>query len=150
MWFDTRMCSLVDLQIAFAIEGCPADLAHVWLLTGVDEQVAAEVANVSEHAVAVHALVRLEVCVANHVSLQRTRVGTNHFTHSTQVHHPVTRSKFSLHIRNISIFLRVAHIKTGSNFSILVRIFISFLHDVHPVTTNVINIWFYCSKLGTR
>lgn len=150
MWFDTRMCSLVDLQIAFAIEGCPADLAHVWLLPRVDQQVAAEVANVSEHAVAVHALVRLQVCVANHVSLQRARVGTNHFTHSTQVHHPVTRSKFSLHIRNISIFLGVPHIVIGSNFALLVRIFTSFLHDVHPVTTNLINIWFCCSKLGTR
>lgn len=144
MWFDTRMRSLVDLQIALAIEGCPADLAHVWLLPGVDEQMAAEVANVSERAVAVHALVRLEVCVADHVPLQRALVGTNHFTHSTQVHHahPVTGSKFSLHIRNISIFLRVAHIVTGSNFPLLVRIFMSFLHVVHPVTTNTVNVMF--------
>lgn len=105
--FDTSMCSLVDLQIALAIKGCPAYLAHVWLLAGVDEQMAAEVANVSERAVAVHTLVRLEVCVANHVPLQRALVGTNHLTHRAQMHHthPMTRSKFPLHIRNISIFL---------------------------------------------
>lgn len=142
MWFDTRMCSLVDLQISLAVEGRPADLAHVRFLAGVDEQMAAKVAYVSERAVAVHALERFVVRMADHVPLQSALARTNHLTHGAQMHHAHSVTRSPLHIRNIIIFFRVAHIVTGSNFPPIVRIFISFVHAVHPITTNMVNILF--------